>query len=107
MTEEDLKLAIKAVKAAKKLGVRTFKLGTLEFELEEKTPRGRPALKVSRKEQDRLSDEQLSLFKAKKAQDELSTMHVSDPLGFERAIIENDLIDGISSGEDIEKAFDS
>jgi hypothetical protein len=102
-TDKDLKFAIKAIKAAKKLGVSKLKLGTLEFELRDlENPRSRPTFKVSKKEvarQDRDGEEQLK-FNA--AMTELSTMHVEDPSGYERAIVEGDLVDD-NSGDDIEE----
>jgi hypothetical protein len=97
MTETKLKELIKVIKAVKKLGVIRLKLGTLEFELDKKDDIEpsvhRPTLKVSKKkiaEQDTHNQLQLRLDSMK---EELSTMHVEDPSGFEASLVENDLID--------------
>jgi hypothetical protein len=103
MTEKELKFALKVVKQAKKLGVSKLKFGTLEFELfDNESPRARPTFKVSKKEvaiQGVKAEEQMK-FQA--AMHELETMHVEDPMGFERAIVESDLIDD-NSGDNLEE----
>lgn len=103
MIENELKLAIKAIKAAKKLGVVSMKLGSIEFELEPQdgsTRVRRTTSKASAKkiaENEKETKLQLELQEIKS---DLSTMHVEDPLGFEQGIIENVIGDG---GDSIEK----
>ena len=102
MTESELKFAIKVVKAAKKLGVTSMKLGTLEFVIDKESPRPRPTLKVSKKDLKHQA-ETLKKFEFDAAMNELATMNVEDPAAFERAIVENDLIDKDDGGETIEE----
>jgi hypothetical protein len=102
MTDLELKFAIKAIKAAKKLGVSSMKLGTLEFELEKETPRTRPTLKVSKKDL-KQQEETLKQVNFDAAMNELATMNVEDPAAFERAIVENDLIDKYDGGDNLEE----
>lgn len=101
MTEFDLKTAIKVIKAAKKLGLKSMRLGTLEFEFSnEESPRTRPTLKVSKKNIAKQELARKGQLEFSDAMRELETMHVEDPVGYERAIIENDLIDTDDSGEE-------
>ena len=103
MIEMDIKQAFKIIKAAKKLGVISMKIGTLEFELD--PAQSRPALKVSEKKI-RASDEKNELqMKFNTSKEDLSVMHVEDPSGFEAALIEKEL-DDIDGGEHIEETFD-
>lgn len=106
MTETDIKLAIKVIRQAKKLGVKSMKLGTLEFELlevEKKTPRPRPTLKVSKKVIEQQQADDVEQFELTAAMDELATMNVEDPVAFETAIIENELIGDGTNGDDLEE----
>jgi len=104
MTENELKFAIKVIKQAKKLGVQSMKLGTLEFVFKNtETPRARPPLKVSKKQialDEKNNTDQLQL---NEALDELSTMHVEDPAAYERALVENDLFEDDIGGGTIEE----
>lgn len=106
MNEKELKFAIKAVKAAKKLGVLSMKLGTLEFTLsprDEGTRVGRATLKVSAKEKSATAKENQLKLLSDELKDDLSTMHLEDPLGFEQAQIENLIVDD-DGGANIEKS---
>jgi hypothetical protein len=109
MTEKELKFALKAVKAARKLGVISMKLGSLEFELDPSRDDGstrvrRSTSKVTAKRMTEESeDAQLSL-EIGRIKSDLSTMHVEDPLGFERGLIENVIGDG---GDDFEAKEDT
>ena len=108
MTEvsaKELKNTIKVIKAIKKLGVRKLKLGTLEFELAENTLAPNAAFKASTKKQKAEIDKQKVQLEFNSASDDLSVMHVEDPVGFERALIEQDIddTDEISEGK-IEEA---
>jgi hypothetical protein len=105
MTDKELKFAIKVIKAAKKLGVTSMKLGTLEFVIDKETPRGRPTLKVSKKKLSELDKSNKDNAEYQAAMRELETMNVEDPASYEKAIIENDLIDDDTDngGEDIEE----
>jgi uncharacterized protein YlxW (UPF0749 family) len=112
MTEIELKSLIKVIKATKKLGVTKLKVGTLEFELKasdenenEKQSRAyRPALKVSKKKAQEQDDRNQLQLNFNDAQQDLSTMHVEDPAGFERALIEQEIFDDDSAGEQFEEA---
>lgn len=95
---KQVKKALKLIKDAKKLGVISMKLGTLEFSFAESeetlAPRGafnptkkNKAAALASKEK---AESQLEFDSAK---DELGIMHVEDPAGFERAMVENDLQD--------------
>lgn len=96
--------ALKIIKAAKKLGVRSMKIDNLEFELaENSTLASRPTLKVSKKEIKRVAEQNGAQLDFDSAKDDLSMMHVEDPLGFEQALIENEL----SEGNNIEETHDS
>jgi len=106
MTVNELKDAIKVIKAAKKLGVISMKLGTLEFVLSNEPRVSRSTLKVSAKtiaKQDEKNELQMKLGDSREA---LSTMHVEDPLGFEDALIQKVLSDD-NGGDDIEETFGS
>lgn len=99
--------AISLIKVAQKYGVSKLKFGTLEIELDqvdldENTRASRPALKVSKKEiveQEKSAQLQMDFDLAK---EQLATMHVEDPVGFEQAIIENELTS--DGGEKFEEA---
>lgn len=104
MTEMKLKEVIKIIKAAKKLGVISFKLGTLEFELSKDDLRvSRPTLKVSAKKIAEQTDRNEMQAQFSDFKDDLATMHVSDPAGFENAIVDRALDD--DSGETIEETY--
>jgi hypothetical protein len=108
MTEIKLKDAIKVIKAAKKLGVISMKLGTLEFELSNEPRAARPALKVSKKEIAKQTDRADAQMQFDDAKEDLSVMHVEDPSGFERALIDQELEDDTSvGGEQIEETLGS
>lgn len=97
MTEKELKFAIKVIKQARKLGVIKLKLGTLEFELQNQNeqPRvHRPTFKVSAKKIAELDEKNQLQMELNSAEDDLSTMHIEDPSGFEQAMVEKELEDG-------------
>ncbi len=103
MTKAELKDAIKLIKIAKKLGVRSMKVDNLEFELAETTlAQSGPALKVSKREIKRVVEKNEAQMDFDSAKDDLSIMHVEDPLGFEQALIENEL-DTNREGNSIEE----
>ena len=91
MTDKDLKAAIKVIKAMKKLGVISLKLGTLEFTLQDKHPASRPTLKVSKPKLKLMAEQNQAQLDYDDAKDDLSVMHVEDPRAFEQAIIEREL----------------
>lgn len=100
--EGSVDFAIKLIKASRKLGVTKLKFGTLEFELDHEKPRASgPALKASKKEIAAQEEKNQLQFNMNEAKDDLSTMHVEDPSGFERAIVEGEL-DG---GDIIEETY--
>jgi hypothetical protein len=106
MTETDFKLAIKVIKAAKKLGVKRLKLDTLEFELSDVAPvppRPRTALKVSKEQIIKQQTDDSEQLKLSGALDDLATMNVDDPAAFEAAIVENELFDGDHIGDELEE----
>ena len=96
------------IKIAQKCGVTKLKFGTLEVEFgnEENPARPRPALKVS-KAKIAVVEKQLALEQQfSDVKDQLSTMHVEDPAGFEAAIVSKQIED--NGGENIlEETFDS
>jgi hypothetical protein len=97
--------ALKIIKQAKKLGVISMKIGNLEFELADNTlARSRPALKVSKKEIVESDSKNQAQFDFETAKDELSVMHVEDPMGFERALIETEL-DTDGEGNNLEETY--
>lgn len=108
LTAKDLKLALKVIKAAKKLGVTKLKIGTLEFEIasqnsDEHEPRvSRPTSKASAKKIAETNARSKDQAEFNDANEELSVMHVEDPAKFEQALIENDFADG---GEIIEETY--
>lgn len=102
----ELKHAIKVIRAAKKLGVTSMKLGTLKFELGDREPRvSRPTLKVSAKKCAEIAEKNQLQMDFSEVTEELSTMHVEDPVGFEQALIDKELED-VEGGE-IEEAQSS
>ena len=106
MTETEFKMAIKVIKAAKKLGVKRLSLGTLEFELSDvalEPPRSRTAFKVSKKVISKQQSDDREQLVLTSALDDLATMNVDDPAAFENAIIENELFDGEHIGDGIEE----
>ena len=97
------------IKIAQKCGVTKLKFGTLEVEFEsfeENPARPRPALKVS-KAKIAVVEKQLRLEQQfSDVKDQLSTMHVEDPAGFEAAIVSKQIED--NGGEHIlEETLDS
>lgn len=104
----NIKEVVKLIRAVKKLGVISMKLGTLEFVLNAETLAPRYALKVSKEEIDDVDLKNQYQLDFDSAKEELQTMHVEDPLGFERALSENDLEDGSLDGSEgkIEEAYD-
>lgn len=105
MTDSELKYAIKVVKAAKKLGVIRMKLGSLEFELGRDEPRLRQVpLKISRKNIAAADERNRLQMDLNDANDDLSVMHVEDPSGFERALIDKELDDDGTGGDQLEEA---
>lgn len=103
MTEKDLKFALKVIKSAKKLGVKSMKLGNIEFEFgsEQNTRVGQHTLKLSAKSKAQAEETKLSLVSGS-IRDEVSTMHLEDPLGFETAMVENLFVEN-SGDYNIEK----
>lgn len=98
MNEMKPKEALKFIKDCKKLGVTSGKFGNLEFELTPGVPRApRPALKASKKQIAATEATSLAQSNFDQAKEQLSMMHVEDPVGFEQALIENELSEG--SGE--------
>lgn len=96
---KELRNMIKVVKTAKKLGVKSMKIGTLEFSFTEDsdTHAPRPAFKRSSKQvPDHEHQKIQDTFDSVK--DDLSVMHVEDPRGFENALIENLLEDDAREG---------
>ena len=91
MTDQELRQTIKVVKAMKKLGVISMKLGTLEFILQEKHPASRPTLKVSKPKLKLMAEQNQAQLDFDEARDDLSVMHVENPSAFEQAIIEREL----------------
>lgn len=91
MTDQELKQTIKLIKQVKKLGVISLKLGTLEFELDNSAHR--PASKVSKKAIAKAHERNQAQADFDDAKDDISIMHVEDPSGFERALIENEFDD--------------
>ncbi len=93
------------LKKLKKCGVTKIKLGTLEIELNKKdeqiTTRAlRPALKVSKREienQEKRQDAQIQLDDSK---EELSTLHVENPLAFEQALVDQQIEDARGDDEE-------
>lgn len=112
MTEEELKNLIKVIKAVKKLGVKSLKMGTLEFEIatiseQNELRADRPAFKPSKKKvEEKVEKDQLQL-EMDTANDSLSTMHVEDPAAFEEAIVQQAISDPeeTSSGDILEEAY--
>ena len=106
MTKNELKDAIKVIKAVKKLGVTKMKFGTLEFEIGPIEPRAvRPAFKVSEKEIEDMDAKNQLQWKFDEAKDDIASMHVEDPVGYERAIIEQELEDGEGNIEETTQNF--
>lgn len=107
MTEKELKMALKSIKAAKKLGVTYMKIGNIEFKLSNKSfpSASRIASKVSAKKlaDNKLENENSNL--SERIKDDVSTMHVEDPLGFERSMIENLIGDSREAFEETEDAL--
>lgn len=104
LTDISIKDAMKVIRAAKKLGVTSMKLGTLEFELSDEPRVSRPTLKVSAKkiaEQNIKNQLEMDFSEVK---DELSTLHVEDPVGFEQALIDGQL-DEFEGGDTSEEAL--
>jgi hypothetical protein len=104
MTDLSFKNLVKTIKIAKKLGVRSMKIGSLEFVLADTLARG-DAYKIPKKKRDEVALKNLDQLDFESAKDDLSTMHVEDPVGFERALIENELKDD-SRGGSIEETHD-
>jgi hypothetical protein len=103
VTDVELKGAIKLIKAVKKLGVIRMKMGTLEFELSENFRADRPALKMSKEKIAKAEELHQLQMRFNEVNEDLSTMHVEDPSGFERAIVEQELSGELSSGDNIEE----
>ena len=105
MNEKDLKFALKVMKSAKKLGVTSMKFGTLEFEFSpsQDTRVGQHTSKLSAKKVRENEKETALTLVSNELRDDLSTMHLEDPLGFERALVENLIVDGKDGGDIIEK----
>lgn len=107
MTKNELKDLIKVIKEMKKLGVKHLKMGTLEFEIAteqeniEKLRADRPAFKPSKKTVEEANKKNALQLEMNTAQDDLSTMHVEDPLAFEQAIVEQAVDDIEESRGDI------
>jgi len=99
MIDIQLKDVVKTIKAVKKLGVIRMKLGTLEFELASEPSVSRPTFKVSKKKINEIEARNQLQINFDDAREELSVMHVEDPVGFEAALIQKELEDG----DDIEE----
>jgi hypothetical protein len=102
--------AIKLIVACRKNGVTRLKFGTLEIELDHndetkiRTRASGPALKASKEEIIAQEERSQLQFQLNEAKDDLSTLHVEDPMAFEKAIVENELVDQDAGGDDIEEA---
>jgi hypothetical protein len=104
MTEMKWKDAIKVIKTAKKLGVTKLKFGTLEFEIENGEPCApRNASKIPKKKIAEAEAQNAAQLAFDEAKLDLSVMHVEDPAGFEQALIEKELDDDPSAGEQLEE----
>jgi hypothetical protein len=109
MTEEELKNLIKVIKAVKKLGVKSLKMGTLEFEIEtnpENLRADRPVFKPSKKKVEAANKQNELQLEMDTANESLSTMHVEDPAAFEEAIVQQVIsdTDDTSGGDILEEA---
>lgn len=99
------KQALKFIKDAKKLGVTSGKLGTLEFVFITDEPRApRPALKVSKKAIGEIAEQNELQEQFDKSREDLSTLHLADPAAFEQAMIERELAGDDDGGEKLEEA---
>lgn len=105
MSEIPVNELCELIKVSQKCGVSKLKFGTLEVEFEnfeEEPARPRPALKVSKKKIE-AQTKQLALEQQfSDVKDELSTMHVEDPAGFEAAIVSRQIEDTVG-GETFEE----
>lgn len=88
---KELACLLKFIKQVKKIGVISIKLGTLEFELDNSAHR--PASKVSKKLIEKQANQNQAQADFDEAKDDLAVMHVEDPGGFERALIEREIDD--------------
>lgn len=96
---KELKNALKVIKAAKKLGVISMKIGNLEFELAESINNLAPrrAFKSTKKSAEKIETDQLQLdFDS--AKESIGIMHAEDPLAFEQSLADDELI-GPDGGE--------
>lgn len=98
-SEKELKTTLKLIKAAKKLGVISMKIGQLEFVFENRnietnqTLAPRRAFNPSKKEIIKIAEQTKDQSEFDLVKDDLAVMHVEDPQAFEQALIENDLED--------------
>ncbi len=94
--KNELDFITKLIKESKKNGVKRLKMDKIEFEIDTdqaQNTRARPALNVS-KEKIEEQDEKNSLqLEMNTATDDLSTLHVEDPVAYEQALIENAIKD--------------
>lgn len=101
--------AISFMRAAKKLGVIYAKFGTLEFRLQlpgvmpGENLRTRPPLKMSDEEIIAADERNQLQMDFDEVKEDLSVLHVEDPVGFEQAMVENLLED--AAGGNIEEAY--
>lgn len=100
ITTKQLKNTIKVVKAMKKLGIKSMRIGTLEFSFADELARG-PAFKRSSRQKIDAEKQRLQDL-SDGANEDLSVMHVEDPKAFEDALIENELDDVATDVTDTE-----
>jgi hypothetical protein len=116
MTEEqknELNFITKIIQTAKKNGVKRLKMDKIEFEIDQaqEITRARPALKVSKEKLEEIDEKNSLQLEFNQATDDLSTLHVEDPMAYEQALIENAIKDEdngaekTTSGDQLEETY--